>query len=139
MSTDAAAPLYDLAKSSGSAKYRVRAVRGYLRVARQLNMTAEERLQVCRNALVVAERKEDKVLAVETLGRIGLPQAQTLAVSLLKDSDLKEAAAAAILVMSDAVALAAPEDPLAPLVPPDPLAPLVPDSGENVDTFPGGK
>lgn len=110
MSPDAAPPLFDLAKSADSPKYRVRALRGYLRIARQLSLTAEERLEVCRNALAVAERKEDKVLAVETLGRVGLPKALTFAVSLLQDDNLKDAACSAILTMSDAVALTAPED-----------------------------
>jgi HEAT repeat protein len=110
MTTDAAPLLLDLAKTLASGKYRIRALRGYLRIARQLNMTPEERLEVCRNALAMAERKEEQGLALETLARIGSSQALTLAVSLLKDTELKELACFAIVAMSDTVALTAPEE-----------------------------
>lgn len=109
MTIDAAAPLLDMARTAGEAKYRIRALRGYIRLARQLNMAPDERLAVCRNALAIAQRNDEKVLAVETLGRIGTAPALELAVSLLDQQPLREAACAAIVEMSTRSVLAAPD------------------------------
>ncbi len=70
MSTDAAPLLLDLAKTHPTRKYRVRALRGYIRIARQLKMPKEERIAMCRRALVAAERDQEKTLARELLQRI---------------------------------------------------------------------
>ena len=52
-SSDVAIP----AMTSGpEGKYRIRALRGYIRIARQLSMTPDERMTVCRQALALAER-----------------------------------------------------------------------------------
>jgi HEAT repeat protein len=110
MTADAAPELLDLAKTLTNGKYRLRALRGYIRIARQLNLTPEGRLEVCRNALAMAGRSEEKALALEALGRIGSPPALALAVSLLSDKDLKEPACSAIVALSDAVALTAPDE-----------------------------
>ena len=74
LTADAAPELLGLAKTLASGKYRIRALRGYIHIARQLNMTPEDRLEVCRNTLAIAERPEEKFLAVETLGRIRSPE-----------------------------------------------------------------
>jgi hypothetical protein len=63
-------------------------------------MTPEERLKVCRRALALAERSEEKALAVESLGRAGSPEALAMAVSLLADKDLGKPAASAIVAMA---------------------------------------
>jgi HEAT repeat protein len=110
MTADAAPELLILAKTLTDGKYRLRALRGYVRIARQLNMSPEERLQVCRNTLAIAERSEEKKLALEVLGRVGSAPALALAVSLLADSDLQSPACSAIVAMSDAAASTAPEE-----------------------------
>ncbi|MHB8969415.1 MAG: HEAT repeat domain-containing protein [Pirellulaceae bacterium] len=68
MSPDAAPMLLELTKT-GNAKFKVRTLRGYIRIARQLNVPTEQRIEMCQTALTLAERDEDRSLVLETLGR----------------------------------------------------------------------
>ena len=68
MTPDAGPQLLELSKTLAEPKYKVRALRGYIRIARQLNMTPAERLAMCRAALAAAQRREEKSLAVERSG-----------------------------------------------------------------------
>jgi HEAT repeat protein len=79
MSADAAPALMDLAKSSAGGKYRVRALRGYLRLARQFGMPDQQRIEMAANALAVATRPEERKLALEILERY--PSVQSLKVA----------------------------------------------------------
>jgi HEAT repeat protein len=78
MDADAAPVLLDLAKSLGDARLRTRALRGYLRIARQLNLPTDQRLAMCEAALQVAQRDEEKRLAAE-IARIVLRKAPSAA------------------------------------------------------------
>ena len=51
MTVDAAPVLLDLAKTAPSDKYQVRALRGYIRLARQFAMPDVQRAEMCQNAL----------------------------------------------------------------------------------------
>ena len=94
---DVAPPLLDLAQSLENRKYQIRALRGYIRVARQLNMTPAERLEVCRNTLANAERNDEKKLVFEVLRRYPTPEAVNFTINLLKEKDLNVAASATIV------------------------------------------
>lgn len=94
---DVAPPLLDLAQSLENRKYKIRALRGYIRVARQLNMTPDERLEVCRNTLASAERNDEKKLVFEVLRRYPTPQAVNFTIKLLKEKDLNIPASATIV------------------------------------------
>ena len=65
---------------------------------------------MCHTALAAAERREEKSLAVEALGRVGTAPAMALAASLLDDKDLQAAAGAAVVALSDSVVAASPEE-----------------------------
>jgi HEAT repeat protein len=65
----AAAVLLELAKSEGATKYGVRALRGYIRLARQFSMPDEERLGMCRTALATTDRPAEKRLVLDVLQR----------------------------------------------------------------------
>ncbi|HCO22521.1 MAG TPA: hypothetical protein DIT97_05460 [Gimesia maris] len=60
-------------------------------------MTPEERLEVCRNTLAIAERNDEKKLVFEVLRRNPTPQAVNYTVSLLKDKSLNVPASATIV------------------------------------------
>jgi len=107
---DAAPVLLKLAKTLSNRKYRVRALRGYVRIARQLNMTPKERLEVCRNTLAIAERNDEKALVLEVLRRYPTAEGLALAASLLKDQQLREPACATIVAMAGGVAATAPDE-----------------------------
>jgi HEAT repeat protein len=93
MSADAGPTLLDLSKSIDGEKYQVRALRGYIRLARQFDMPDEERALRCEKALDVAKRIDEQKLVLQVLERY--PSADTLKVAVKAQQipDLKEEAA----------------------------------------------
>jgi HEAT repeat protein len=66
MTVDAAPVLLDLAKNPPSDKYQVRALRGYIRLARQFSMPDRQRAEMCQNALDVARGKAERKVSGRT-------------------------------------------------------------------------
>ena len=64
MTADAAPVLLEITKGSAADKYRVRALRGYLRIARQQKMPDAERLAMFRQGLELAKRPEERAVDV---------------------------------------------------------------------------
>jgi hypothetical protein len=87
----------DLAKT-GPNKYRVRALRGYIRIARQFVMAEQPRLEMCQNAFQAAVQPAEQKLVLDVLKRY--PNLETLkfAVKVTKDVPAlhKEASQAAL-------------------------------------------
>lgn len=92
MSADAAPLLLELAKT-GNPRYRIRALRGYIRIARQLEVPLADRMAMCREALAAAQRPEEKRLVLEVLRRYPTAEGLQLAVSQLGLPELKSEAA----------------------------------------------
>ncbi|MGQ0636906.1 MAG: HEAT repeat domain-containing protein [Planctomycetaceae bacterium] len=90
--TDAAPVLFELAQT-GPEKYRVRALRGYLRIARQFAMPLADRLEMCERALTVARQPAEQRLVLDVLKRY--PDVQTLALACRLTRELPDAAEAA--------------------------------------------
>lgn len=79
MTADAAPVLLDLATTDKAGPYRRRAMKGYLRIARQFALPEAERAEMCRRALAAAEDSADHKAVIEILVRY--PHAATLAVA----------------------------------------------------------
>jgi hypothetical protein len=109
LSADAAPAMFDLATTLPEGKYKIRALRGYVRIAGQLNMTPDDRMTVCRNVLAIAERSDDKVPVFEVVRRYPTHEGLSLAASLLGDKDLQQQACSTIVAIADRVAMKAPE------------------------------
>lgn len=92
MSPSAGPVLLDLAKT-GSPKYRIRALRGYIRIARQLDVPVNDRIAMCSQALSAAQRTEEKRLVLEVLRRYPTAEGLQLAVGQLSDAELNADAA----------------------------------------------
>jgi len=107
MSPDVAPVLLNLAKS-GNEKFRVRALRGYIRVPRQLDVPADERLAMCQTALAIATRDEERNLALDALSRCRSEKALALAMSHLANPALKERAAASAVTIAEQILDAQP-------------------------------
>jgi HEAT repeat protein len=90
MTADAAEPLYEIASSDH--RYKTRALRGYLRIARQLDLPDDERLAMCRKALKIAERPDERKLALDALKRCASAEAIELASALIDDRELRQPA-----------------------------------------------
>ena len=100
---DAAPVLLDLAKNAAEEKYRIRAMRGYLRIARQFVLPAEQRTEMCRAALAAATRDDEKKMVLEVLARypsIGMLQ---IAVEAGKTASLKDDAARSALLIAQKI------------------------------------
>ncbi|MBN2024140.1 MAG: HEAT repeat domain-containing protein [Pirellulales bacterium] len=100
MTPDAAPALLELAKSDLGEKYQVRALRGYIRIARQLNLPPAERLAMCREALAAAQRDDERRLVLGVLPRIPSAEALSLAVDSLGAPALKDAAGVAAVAIA---------------------------------------
>ncbi|MEI6635570.1 MAG: hypothetical protein WCO99_03310 [Planctomycetota bacterium] len=79
MTADAAPVLLDLATTDKAGPYRGRAMKGYLRIARQFALPEAERAEMCRRALAAAQDPADHKAVIEILVRY--PHAATLAVA----------------------------------------------------------
>jgi HEAT repeat protein len=80
MTVDAAPVLLNLAKAPENAKFQVRALRGYIRLARQFAMADKQRADMCRQALEAAARPAEQKLVLPVLQRY--PSVETLAVAV---------------------------------------------------------
>jgi len=100
MTTDAGQPLLTLATSLPAGKFRTRAFRGYLRVARQLVKDDAERLAMCRTALGLAGNADDRRQVLEALRLVPTIDGLRLAAEAANDDvrDEARATAAAILL-----------------------------------------
>jgi len=106
MSVDAGPVLLDLAKNAPVEKYRIRAIRGYIRLARQFNMPAEQRVQMCVKALETAQRTTEKKLVLrEVIGldRYASPGMLRLALEAGKHPALKDDAARIAMVIAQKI------------------------------------
>jgi hypothetical protein len=92
--------LLDLAKNAPDAKYKTRALRGYIRLLRQFPLTDEQRAEMCRNAMETAERDAEKKLVLEVLERYPSLEMLRLAVEAVKVPSLKDEATAIALAIA---------------------------------------
>ena len=99
-SVDAAPVLLKLAKTAPDNKYKVRALRGYLGLARKFAMPEPQRVEMCRNAVDAALRVDEQKLALDVLQLRPSPEGLNLAVQMKQTPALKEAATAATLVIA---------------------------------------
>jgi HEAT repeat protein len=107
MGVDAAPVLLDLAKNGPEAKFKTRALRGYIRLVRQFAMSDEDRVKMCRIAMETAEQPAEKKLVLELLDRYPSLDTLKLAVEAAKTPSLKDAATAVAIM----IAQKAPGDP----------------------------
>lgn len=99
-SADAAPVLLDLCKSESDNRLKIRFVRAYIRIARQFDMPAEQRAAMCRTALQIADRDEDKRLVLEVLLRYPSEQMQAIAMEAAENPALKEQALLVVMAMA---------------------------------------
>jgi len=100
MTPDGAPVLLDIATKHDNPKYKVRAMRGYVRMIRQLDIPPGDKLTMFRTAFPLARPEEQKLL-VEVLGRIPNGAALKAVLPYLKDDKLRDAAAGAALAVGE--------------------------------------
>jgi hypothetical protein len=71
---DAAPVLLNVLRSDSTGdRFKTRALRGYIRIVRQMDTSNEHRFNMCMEALALSKRDEEKSLLVDALGRITTP------------------------------------------------------------------
>ncbi len=103
MTPDAGPVLLKLVDTLKADKFRIRALRGYIRIPRQLGISDEEKLAMFRQAMKVAWRDAEKKLVLESLVRIPSPKTLAIAVESLDSPSVKEVACAAAVAISEKV------------------------------------
>jgi hypothetical protein len=109
MSADAGPILLEISKDPATAKFHIRALRGYLRIVRQLDMPPAARMAMCHSALKVAKRPEERKLILDALQRAPSPEALDMATTLLDDALVKAEALETIVVIGEGLQRAARE------------------------------
>ena len=99
-SVDAAPVLLELHNTLGDERLKIRAMRAYIRIARQFDMPAVRRAAMCRTALKTAVRDEDKRLVLEVLLRYPSEEMQSIAQQAAKVPALKEEASLVLMGMT---------------------------------------
>lgn len=97
MSVDAAPELLKLAKTLRSDKFKVRTLRGYIRIAQQMGLPAAQKLDMCEEAFRAAQRDEERRLVLAVLGHTATTKAMSMVVPHLANPALAEEAATAAL------------------------------------------
>lgn len=89
MNLEAAPVLLDLAKTIQEDKYKVRALRGYIRLARQFATQDRQRIEMCNKAFEAAGRTAEKKLVLDIIERSSSIGALRLAVKIAEVPELK--------------------------------------------------
>lgn len=98
---DAGPALLELAKSASTDGDKTLALRGYLGLAANPDLPADQRLKMCQDAGGLVSRPEEKRLLLAALGAVPLPEALKLVVPHLDDPATKEEASAAVVAIAD--------------------------------------
>jgi HEAT repeat protein len=101
MSPEVAPVLLELAKAEDG-KYKIRALRGYIRIVRQFgSLPEDERLAMCRTAFELAERDDEKRLVLDAATRVPSLAGLQFVSAYLDDAGLRQAASEATVSIAE--------------------------------------
>ncbi len=92
LDVSAAPALLKLAQDEGGGKYGIRAIKGYIRIARQFSLPEEKRLAMCKTALRVATRALEQRMVLTVLERYPSVASLRIAVDASKMPALRNSA-----------------------------------------------
>ena len=99
MTEDAAPVLLELAKIPSN-PYQVRALRGYIRIARQFVLPDAKRTEMCQTAFDAARQTAEKKLVLDILKRYPTVDNLKMTITLMKVPELKDDATQEMLVIA---------------------------------------
>ncbi|MEI7947134.1 MAG: family 16 glycoside hydrolase [bacterium] len=106
---EAAPDLLVLARNSSNATYRVLALRGYLRVSGDKNVTDGQRLAMCKDVVTLAQRDDEKKALLSVLASAGDAESLLLAAAYLDQAAIKEEACLAAVAIAERLLKDKPE------------------------------
>ena len=102
LTPDVAPVLLELA-TSGNEKYRVRCLRGYIRVIRQFGLKPNQRLRMSKQAFGAATRDEERKLVLDTYTRFPAVSSLNAVTPHLSNPALKEEASKAAVMICEKI------------------------------------
>lgn len=99
--TDAAPHLLKLAKEADTAADKALCLRAYLGMAARRDLSVEQRLGMCRQAVSMVQSDDEKRLLLGTLSNINATEAMTVIAPYLNDSAIRQEAVLASLKIAD--------------------------------------
>lgn len=97
---DAAPVLLELTKTAPGEKFQTRALRGYIRIARQFVMPDPQRAEMCQKAMAASRQPAEQKLVLEVLRRYPSQDTFKLALKALQNAELKDDATLAALAIA---------------------------------------
>jgi HEAT repeat protein len=113
---DAGPDLLEQAKAAANPIEKMICLRGYLRLAGQADLPVDKRLDMCRQAAVLAQKDDEKKLLLAALGNIPSLEALDLVTPYLDEDGTKEEAATAAVDVSEKLVKGKDSAKLAPRV-----------------------
>jgi hypothetical protein len=104
MTEDAAPVLLDLSKSAPGEKYQIRALKGYIRIARQFVMPEKQRAEMCTKALEVANKPAEQKMVLDVLKRYPHNETVKVAIKAMQIPGIKEDATQSTLIIAQKMA-----------------------------------
>jgi len=101
--TPDAAPVLLVLAQSGNPEYRVRCLRGYIRIIRQFGLKSGQRLKMSKQAFAAATRDEERKLVLDTLTRFPSAQGLKFITPHLNNSSLSEDASNAAVTIGEKI------------------------------------
>jgi len=103
---DAAAigDLAAMARSAQAKTHKILALRGYIRLIAISSQAPDQKLALCKDALSLADRDDEKKLVLGALGGVPSVEALTIVVPFLSNPATKDEAAAAAVAIGEKVA-----------------------------------
>ncbi len=108
ISPDAAPVLIDLARTLHSDKFKTRALRGYIRIVRQMGIPADRKAAMCEEALQAAQRDEERKLIVKALANVPSARSLSLVAGQLASPALKDESIAATIAIAEKIVAGEP-------------------------------
>jgi HEAT repeat protein len=99
--TDAAPLLLELAKNSREPADKLLALRGYIGIALQSGVAAQDKLTICRQAAPIIGREEEKRMLLGALGSVASAESLDLIVPYLDDPAVKAEAVVAVMAIAE--------------------------------------
>ncbi|MDR0337457.1 MAG: HEAT repeat domain-containing protein [Planctomycetaceae bacterium] len=100
---DAAPVILGILQNPAVQKFHNRSLRGYIRILRQMDTSNEHRFNMCLEALKYVQRDDEKLLLIDALGRIPLPQSLEKLQEFLEVPALAEPASLSIIAVGKAI------------------------------------
>jgi HEAT repeat protein len=102
--------LLAIAKTTDDKKHKILALRGYIRMIGLGDMPADKKMAMCKEALALAERDEEKKLVLGALGGVPTIEALNAAIPFLDNAAMKDEAAAAVVAIAEKTLKAHPAE-----------------------------